>query len=149
MWEDKKEAGRMSKLSTMMMLPTLISSLFGMNLINGMEDISCNTCNGENSKCEQECMMEAATKEIEYYDDEELDRFAGSQEDSPQDRQRLEGDRNASWRDREQPEDGWQREYSARRSPILGNSASEIFFYLSERFPYLSEGFSYDSEILL
>lgn len=37
----------------------------------------CGTCNGENTKCEQECMMEAATKEIEYYDDEELDAFRG------------------------------------------------------------------------
>lgn len=42
-----------------------------------IEGVSCNTCNGENSKCEQECMMEAATKEIEYYDDEELDAFKG------------------------------------------------------------------------
>ena len=41
------------------------------------EGVSCNTCNGENTKCEQECMMEAATKEIEYYDDEELDVFKG------------------------------------------------------------------------
>lgn len=41
------------------------------------EGVSCNTCNGENSKCEQECMIEAATKEIEYYDDEELDNFRG------------------------------------------------------------------------
>jgi hypothetical protein len=38
---------------------------------------SCSTCTGENDLCEQECMMEAATKEIEYYDDEELDRFRG------------------------------------------------------------------------
>lgn len=42
-----------------------------------LEGNSCNTCNGENTKCEQECLMEAATKEIEYYDDEELDRFKG------------------------------------------------------------------------
>lgn len=42
-----------------------------------IEGVSCNTCNGENSKCEQECMMEAATKEVEYYDDEELDIFKG------------------------------------------------------------------------
>ena len=42
-----------------------------------IEGVSCNTCNGENSKCEQECMMEAATKEVEYYDDEELDAFKG------------------------------------------------------------------------
>lgn len=37
----------------------------------------CASCSGENAKCEQECMMEAATKEVEYFDDEELDRFKG------------------------------------------------------------------------
>ena len=45
------------------------------------EGVSCNTCNGENTKCEQECMMEAATREIEYYDDEELDRYRGRRSD--------------------------------------------------------------------
>ena len=38
---------------------------------------SCSTCNGESEKCEQECMMEAAVKPVEYYDDEELDAFKG------------------------------------------------------------------------
>lgn len=38
---------------------------------------SCTTCSGFDSKCEQECLMEASTKEIEYFDDEELDRFKG------------------------------------------------------------------------
>lgn len=42
-----------------------------------VESSSCNTCTGNNAKCEQECMMEAATKEIEYYDDEELDEYKG------------------------------------------------------------------------
>ena len=37
----------------------------------------CSTCNGENEKCEQECMMEAAIRDIEYFDDEELDAFKG------------------------------------------------------------------------
>lgn len=41
----------------------------------------CNTCDGTDDKCEQVCMMEAATKEIEYYDDEELDRFRGKEPD--------------------------------------------------------------------
>ena len=44
--------------------------------------ISCSTCDGENQKCEQECMMEAATKPIEYFDDEELDAFKGRPADS-------------------------------------------------------------------
>lgn len=34
---------------------------------------TCATCDGTAStKCEQECMMEASTKPIEYFDDEEL-----------------------------------------------------------------------------
>lgn len=40
-----------------------------------VEKATCATCNGENTKCEQECMMEAATKPIVYFDDEELDRY--------------------------------------------------------------------------
>ena len=39
----------------------------------------CATCSGINDHCEQTCMMEAATKEVEYYDDEELDRFKGKE----------------------------------------------------------------------
>lgn len=39
----------------------------------------CATCSGINDDCEQTCMMEAATKEVEYYDDEELDRFKGKE----------------------------------------------------------------------
>ena len=41
------------------------------------EGVSCNTCSGTNARCEQECMMEAATKDIEYFDDEELDQYKG------------------------------------------------------------------------
>jgi hypothetical protein len=43
---------------------------------------SCATCTGNDPKCEQECMMEAATKEIEYFDDEELDAFKGRPADT-------------------------------------------------------------------
>lgn len=42
---------------------------------------TCDTCNGEDNRCEQECMMEAATRDVEYYDDEELDRFKGRPSD--------------------------------------------------------------------
>ena len=67
----------------------LISALFGIfSHRKGEEEeplqegVSCNTCNGENSKCEQDCMMEASTKSIEYFDDEELDNFRGRKSDS-------------------------------------------------------------------
>ncbi len=62
----------------------IVSALSGLNShLKGEEDepltkgVSCATCNGENTKCEQECILEAATKDIEYYDDEELDVFKG------------------------------------------------------------------------
>jgi hypothetical protein len=42
----------------------------------------CSTCSADNPKCEQECMMEAAVKDIEYFDDEELDAFKGRPSDS-------------------------------------------------------------------
>lgn len=45
------------------------------------EAASCATCGGNDPRCEQECMMEAATKDIEYYDDEELDAFKGRPSD--------------------------------------------------------------------
>jgi len=42
----------------------------------------CATCDGTAGKCEQTCMMEAATRDIVYFDDEELDRFKGRSSDS-------------------------------------------------------------------
>ena len=42
----------------------------------------CTTCSGDNEKCEQTCMMEAAVKDIEYFDDEELDRYKGRPSDA-------------------------------------------------------------------
>jgi len=37
----------------------------------------CSSCSGDDPKCEQACMMEAAVKPVEYFDDEELDRYKG------------------------------------------------------------------------
>ena len=47
-----------------------------------VEQATCATCNGDNDKCEQECMMQAATQPIEYFEDEELDAFRGCPSDS-------------------------------------------------------------------
>lgn len=42
----------------------------------------CSTCSGDDDRCEQVCYMEAATRPVEYYDDEELDQFRGRAADS-------------------------------------------------------------------
>ena len=61
-----------------------IAYIFGRNRRpDGTEDPivigegDCTTCTPESPRCEQACMMEAATKPIEYFDDEELDAFIG------------------------------------------------------------------------
>lgn len=38
---------------------------------------SCATCLGEDERCEHDCMLEAAVRDVEYYDDEELDKYRG------------------------------------------------------------------------
>lgn len=45
------------------------------------EGPSCDTCDGSDTRCEQTCMLEAAVRPIEYFDDEELDTFAGRRSD--------------------------------------------------------------------
>lgn len=42
---------------------------------------SCGTCTGGDESCMHDCLLEASVKEIEYYDDEELDVFRGRESD--------------------------------------------------------------------
>jgi len=43
----------------------------------------CAACDGTpQTRCEQDCMMEAATRAPEYFDDEELDQFRGRPSDA-------------------------------------------------------------------
>ena len=65
----------------------IIAGILGLVSRHGEDDKiveadNCATCNGTNDKCEQECMMEAAVKEIEYSDDEELDDFRERRSDN-------------------------------------------------------------------
>ena len=43
------------------------------------DSASCATCSGDDERCEHDCMLEAAVRDVEYYDDEELDRFKGKE----------------------------------------------------------------------
>ena len=73
-------------LVTSLVVLGIVAALLSLRQHDGTEATppaaSCGTCDGTNTKCEQECLMEAATREIEYYDDEELDRFRGTASDN-------------------------------------------------------------------
>ncbi len=42
----------------------------------------CASCTGDDASCEQVCVMRAATRPIEYFDDEELDDYKGRPSDN-------------------------------------------------------------------
>ena len=87
---------------------------------------SCSTCNGENDKCEQECMMEAATKDIEYYDDEELDVFRGRESDSYTE-QEVEQFSEVLYTMRPNEVKGWTRSLTLRGLNLPNQLMDEVF----------------------
>lgn len=92
---------------------------------------TCDTCNGEDSRCEQECMMEAATKPIEYYDDEELDRFALRPSDSYTDEE-AEEFREVLYTMKPDDVKGWNRSLILRGISIPDQIKDEVVILLGE-----------------
>lgn len=95
------------------------------------EGVSCNTCNGENTKCEQECMMEAATKDIEYYDDEELDAFKGRTADNYNDEE-VEMFSEVLYTMKPEEVAGWNRSLILRGINLPDQLKDEVIGFLSE-----------------
>ncbi len=96
-----------------------------------VEKPTCSTCNGEDSRCEQECMMEAATKPIEYYDDEELDRFADRPSDSYTDEE-AEDFREVLYTMKPDDVKGWNRSLILRGISIPDQIKDEVVILLGE-----------------
>lgn len=96
-----------------------------------VEKPTCSTCNGEDSRCEQECMMEAATKPIEYYDDEELDRFANRPSDSYTDEE-AEDFREVLYTMKPNDVKGWNRSLILRGINIPDQIKDEMVVLLGE-----------------
>lgn len=115
----------------------LISAIFGLVAHHRgeeepiVEGVSCNTCNGENTKCEQECMMEAATKDIEYYDDEELDAFKGRTSDSYTDEE-VEQFSEVLYTMKPEEVAGWNRSLILRGINLPDPLKDEVIGFLSE-----------------
>ncbi len=122
----------------------VISAIFGIiSHKNGdieliQEGVSCNTCNGENTKCEQECMMEAATKDIEYYDDEELDVFKGRTADNYNDEE-VEMFSEVLYTMKPEEVAGWNRSLILRGINLPNQLKDEVIGFLSEERSVKSE----------
>ena len=121
-------------LVTSLVVLGIVAALLSLRQHDGAEATppaaSCGTCDGTNTKCEQECMMEAATKEIEYYDDEDLDRFAGRDADAYTDEEVEEFSEVLYTM---QPEEvaGWNRSLILRGINLPNQLKDEVIGFLS------------------
>lgn len=74
---------------------------------------SCGSCSDTPSKCGCRCMLDAAVKEVEYYDDEELDTFIGRPSDMYDDEE-AEQFRYVLYTMRQEEVPGWCRSIALR-----------------------------------
>ena len=91
----------------------------------------CNTCQGDNDKCEMECRLEAAVKEVEYYDDEELDAYKGRRSDSYSDNE-AEAFADVLYTMRPQEVKGWARSLSLRGIEVPDQLKDELLMLMSD-----------------
>lgn len=111
----------------------LSAKLFGKGDVDTpiLEKGGCATCNGDNSKCEQECMMEAATKEIEYYDDEQLDAYRGRPADGYSDEE-AEEFREVLYTMRQDEAEGWNRSLMLRGINVPNQIKDELIMMIGK-----------------
>lgn len=91
----------------------------------------CGTCDGNGGKCEQECMMEAATQPVEYYDDEELDDFKGRASDAYSDEE-AEQFREVLYTMRQEEVTGWNRSLVLRGIHVPNQVKDELLMLLAD-----------------
>lgn len=90
---------------------------------------SCATCDGQSTKCEQVCMMEAATKPVEYYNDEELDSFRGRPSNGYTDDE-TEQFREVLYTMRQDEVAGWNRSLTLREINVPDQIKDELLLLI-------------------
>ena len=97
--------------------------------IKQVEDMEC--C-GQHETCEKESLLAAISKQIEYYNDEELGRFRGKESDaySPDE---IEEFREILYTMREDEVAGWIRSLQLRAVELPDDLKDEVFMIVGER----------------
>ena len=97
--------------------------------IKQVEDMEC--C-GQHETCEKESLLAAVSKQIEYYNDEELDRFRGRESDgySPDE---IDEFREILYTMRDDEVAGWIRSLQLRAVELPDELKDEVFMIVGER----------------
>lgn len=89
----------------------------------------CSTCSGDGRRCGMDCMLEAAAGEVEYYDDEELDSYAGRPADGYDDDE-AEQFRHIMLTMREDEVEGWSRSLALRGISVPDQIRDEMLLLI-------------------
>lgn len=97
--------------------------------IKQIEDMEC--C-GQHEVCEKDSLLAAVSKEIEYYNDEELDRFRGIASSDYTD-EAVDEFREVLYTMREDEVAGWVRSLQLRAVELPNALKDEVFLIIGER----------------
>lgn len=89
-------------------------------------------CCGQHETCEKESLLAAVSKQIEYYNDEELDRFRG-RESATYSPDEIEEFREVLYTMREEEVAGWVRSLQLRAVALPDGLKDEVFMIVGER----------------
>ena len=89
-------------------------------------------CCGQHQICEKESLLAAVSKQIEYYDDEELDRFKGRPSDGYSEEE-IEEFRDILYSMEEVDVAGWSRSLQLRGIELPDELKDELFLIVGER----------------
>ena len=89
-------------------------------------------CCGQHEICEKESLLAAVSKQIEYYDDEELDQFKGQRSDKYSEEE-VEEFREIMYSMKEDEVAGWCRSLQLRNIELPDELKDELFLIVGER----------------
>lgn len=89
-------------------------------------------CCGQHQICEKGSLLAAVSKQIEYYDDEELDRFKGRPSDGYSEEE-IEEFRDILYSMQEVDVAGWSRSLQLRGIELPDELKDELFLIVGER----------------
>lgn len=89
-------------------------------------------CCGQHEVCEKESLLAAVSKQIEYYNDEELDRFRGREGDEYNEPE-TEEFRDVLYTMRSEEVAGWVRSLQLRQINLPNDLKDEVFLIVGER----------------
>ena len=88
-------------------------------------------CCGQHEVCEKESLLAAVSKQVEYYDDEELDRFHGRASDDYSEEE-VEEFREVMFTCQEEEVAGWCRSLQLRGIELPDELKDELFLIVGE-----------------